>query len=338
MDKKTNLFISLFFLLLAALIIAAYLYIGPRNISLDTAQTILKNIPLNNITAPQTADRKINYDLIKKYPATNANAITVSDANGDGKNELVYKNADLNILNSNWELITKCTVGESARGMDKVLVTDINGDGKKEIVTAGSLWDKRTERWGNYQLKVFDSDCKLLNDFYAGYDIGETVALMSEDIDGDNVDEIIAQVYIFGTKIYILDDGKLKKSSDPNLAKKMEINIAAKGFPDYVRDGNKVIIGLQTLEMNIDKLFMEDMNGDGKKETVVISEGTAASSGASSGNVMIYVYDADGELVWSYMNPTKIISAAMGDLDSDGYKEIFISGQDENSIKVLGQK
>ncbi len=236
--------------------------------------------------------------------AAGGDKVMSEDIDHDGKKEkIVAGNSQVQIYDDDGSLHASFYPYTTVyhQGVN-LAVADLEGDGSVEIVTG-------TENGGGAQIRIFNSDGKLINPGFFAYDKafrgGVNVAV--GDLNGDGTKEIIAGAGVGGgPHVRVFNkDGKL-------------INPGFFAYDPNFRGGVNVAVG--------------DLDGNGVDEIV-----TGPGKG---GGPQIRVFNKDGVL----LNPGFFAYAASGrdgvevsvsDLDGDGKAEIIGIGTDVFTLSLF---
>ncbi len=143
--------------------------------------------------------------------------IDAADLEGDGSIEIITGTRDgggpqIRIFNKDGRLINPgfFAYGPEFRGGVNIAVGDLNGDGWQEIIAGAGVG-------GGPHIRVFNKNGKVINPGFFAYDSGFRggVNVAVGDLNGDNIDEIIAgagvgggpQIRIFNRNGNILSEG-----------------------------------------------------------------------------------------------------------------------------------
>lgn len=191
--------------------------------------------------------------------AFHSRAVEIADVNGDGRPDIIalseaafssgsYKPAGVLVAGNkggsgDWDI--KVIDGSDGEFGDAMSVGDLKGDGSKDIVIAPLIGDKDMIK------PIWFGDGKGSFSGYSGSVIPDnamTFLVRAGDVDGDGKDEVVFKLSGFG------QDAKIFLSAH-------KWNGA--GFADISK-------GLETIENPI-VFDLADVDGDGKKELVVLS-------------------------------------------------------------------
>jgi serine protease len=233
--------------------------------------------------------------------------VAVGDLDGDGNQELILASKTgrpfVKIFNHSGKPKFKKTGFSPYNACDGELhpaAGDVDGDGKDEIILGGG---------GNCpkRVKITDKNGKEKTSFKSPSS-GE-VRPAAGDLDGDGRDEIILGTGSgFVPKIYIYDfRKKIKKATESFFA-----------FPKSMKAGLLV--------------FAEDLNFDGQDEIIATPQNSLA---------YLKIFNKNGKKAFKnfgfypfgkeYKNG---LNMALGDINADGYVEILIAKEEENSAMI----
>jgi hypothetical protein len=300
---------------------------------------------------------KIDYGFLKSFRVPTwsyPSVMLIEDLDGDGKKEVLFKNSaeqgisegkateqkpagaktNINILDMDLNLLATIPLQESADQVDSIAALDVNGDGKKElfVMANGSLGGKR--------IYVFDNGKEVARHTVEGSGTGQ---LFVGDIDGDQIEEVIAKM---DGKTCAIKDGKIVEVSDDKLLSlkardEITLELKEKYTGQNLRPDPKnpmsipapsyrLMIGEKTYKTSVGLVFEEDVDGDGKNEVIVT---TADPTVTCVSATRIFMFNADGELIWNEIWPTWLGSMMIDDLDGDGAKEIVFSDHESQIAK-----
>lgn len=239
-------------------------------------------------------------------------AVTIADANGDGKNDLVVSNhdaGDLTVLLGNGDgTVNVPTVGYNTGGTPKTsaIVADFNGDGIPDIVVPDYNFSF------TYLQGYGDGTFRGAQDFYSpvpgGFSAGAT-AIAVGDFNGDGYPDLVVGNYGFnppngsgiGVTVFLSNsDGSLRPG----------INLGKGGSYEGVA--------------------VADFNGDGSLDIAALNE--------SNGGIQIFLGNgqgsfSDGAFINSCCtNAFKIVS---GDFNGDGHPDLAVVNTGNSNVSVL---
>jgi flagellin-like protein len=268
-------------------------------------------------------------------------AVAIGDVNNDGQNEIVsgggYSNTPVKMYKNESGGWTVTTIGTAAWTVTQIVVGDADNDGKNEIVTTGYQWAsplvtmfKNTSgNWTNTTIK---------NNYGSGVN-ANSVAI--NDVDNDGTKEVVVglsettnelRMYknISGgwQETNISDPGTIGRlvAGDADNDGKNEIVVGLTGLPVATRmykntSGTWIERNLTNYDSNGASVEIGDANNDGKNETLI------ATSVVPQFRLFQNVSGSWGEsaiLENGFLTSTVSGSIAVGDVNNDGKKEVFV--------------
>ena len=215
-------------------------------------------------------NNKSNGFIERPFPVNvqfHSRTVEISDINGDGWPDIIALSeapaggkssgpqeilAGINKEAKGWDVKTL----EGSRGLfgDSMAVADIKGDGKKDIIIAPMIAKKDEKKliWfgdGKGDFKPYEGDLRSHEGDLSGYE-GDLLAsfVRAGDLDGDGKDEVVLKVSTFGkgAKVFLSAH-----------------RWTGAGFADISK-------GLEAVKNPI-VFDLSDVDGDGKKELIVLS-------------------------------------------------------------------
>ncbi|MBE0556206.1 MAG: VCBS repeat-containing protein, partial [Proteobacteria bacterium] len=227
-----------------------------------------------------------------QIPATSFAGLTLADATGDGKPDLLWGSTEeslVRVLPGNADGTFGTALGLPVEGQTvDILVVDVDQDNDSDIVAAG--------QWGDlYYFSGQGNGSYAASEYIVVHDLNESAQLELLDIDGDGEDELIEQQTsgLVGHERHILS---------------FELGEATLGAPEIVFTGYFYGAGL----------FI-DVNQDNWMDAVFwVSNGITVMRGIGSGQIESYplISLPDQRVAWQ--NPALREHLAAGDLDGNG--------------------
>jgi hypothetical protein len=292
------------------------------------------------------------------------------DLDKDGKKEIIsagansrHENYTLKIFDSNCTKLKEFIISRSIEEAEGLFIEDIDNDNTKEIVIEtfhkiSIIDDDKIKDIENNSVSIFVGD--INNDGKNEIVAGDYKIVFALDIENKllwkySINDWVDEIYIGDldndgkNEIVVSDDNDIFiLNSEGKLIKKLYTNSPKKIFmSDLDNDGKKeLIVGSYIFDSKFNLKWkydlpggteiIEDLDNDGKKELIMIV--AEPQMGTTVPNAVIFIFDADGKLLWNYKYSTWISPVATADLDNDGNKELLIAGYYTAPITVFGKK
>ncbi|MDX2189981.1 MAG: FG-GAP-like repeat-containing protein [Bacteroidota bacterium] len=266
-----------------------------------------------------------------------ASDFAVGNVDSDSKNELVVLSGEVYEITNSTNIL-QWRVDLNTDSHHSLKLSDIDNDGKKEVIMAF--------KWQS--IKVYDADIQSLKyEIVTSIDIA---SLITKDINNDNLDEIIYGDAQWGGVhcINAQTNSQIWQINNPGHAT-MNLQIADFDMNDtldviwvggitstgpdniYIADLARKRINWESIDVNgpFYGVATGDLNNDGKKEIVVVSN--ESDNGYESSIIQVYDYQTN-ELLWQ-SHPDSLSSLTVYgtksieviDIDKDGNNEIVVA-------------
>ena len=289
---------------------------------------ILTNTQLARIVGNGT------FQTAQGYTARNSQGVVIGDVNGDGINDIISSGGTdpgINVLigNGNGTFLAPATYYTGAAGFAlQPLFADLNGDGIKDIATVSSTTGGVSILFGNSN-GTFKSAVT-----YAGSGGGSSHSIVSADVNGDGIADIVTTDSALGTyNVYTGNsNGTFKASvSYAGAAYSLAaVDLQNNGIKDLITTGGgflniamgngdgtfKAALHYLNGVSNSVGLSYGDFNGDGNIDIAVAGQGASA--------VSVLINNGDGTfqtaVTYNGFSPTVGIQAA--DMNGDGISDL----------------
>ncbi len=272
---------------------------------------------------------------------------TLSDLDGDGKLELLFKHSQTNrdyTASQMLQVLTEDGKSKWKYGVPMwlyddsfigVSVGDMDNDGKKEVFSQLAIMERQTNRLENCfvgfthtgdMLPNWPIQCPIKGFSYKWYTASEVQSTLL-DINTDGALEFVVPFTYFD----LIQGFLLPRSGIAILTKQ---GTFFQGWPKFFKDTNNK----SNAEVEIDGIGAADLNNDGKTEIVALvrfGELNASSTNPFSGGGKVYIYkwDKDGNLT-----TLPIETASRGGFDRFGPIFVDLDGDGDLEIGFLAEK
>lgn len=297
---------------------------------------------------------------VKYYIGGRPESISVGDVNGDGKNDVVVGNSNLNqigVFTQNPTGILAPIVTYPTANSRFVKTGDFNNDGKSDVVAMG---------WGSNNVDVFLQNANgVLSSpatyvvTHAGYDEVET-----GDVNGDGLTDIV----VMSGQGYVSNLGVLLQQPDGTMSAPLYYDLGGNEMTHGVAVGdlngdtlNDIVVsyggnkpssfigvfqqnGAGTLNPAVsyasydipESIETADINGDGKKDVVTLHGGW--------NKLGVYIQGEGGSLLPEdlydipYATSYEPQGLAIGDINGDGAPDAVIADYNNGLVLLYGNK
>ncbi len=275
--------------------------------------------------------------------------LLAQDINGDGKLEIIAvpQNRIVKVLYYNGTVNWENTGGNAQYDDGRVpLVSDVNGDGKLEVISYGN------PGWSDATFYVWGAAGNSLSNFLVGkYLVISSPAITNDGTiltgaaPGVSFSAIVGgtglHAYNYqGTKLWYLELGK----SVNFLAQIQVADIDSDGIDEALiltqnmndgapKDGKvwlvkanhttRTILWSRETGGDARNAAIGDVNGDGRKEIVVVSSGG------------VYIFDRDGNVLSKFAISNNRDIPSIGDIDNNGVNEVLIASSESDRIYII---
>jgi uncharacterized protein (TIGR03437 family) len=257
------------------------------------------------------------------YPAgSTTKSIAAGDLNGDGKPDLVTANSNSStltiLLNQGHGTFAAAAPyaltlpGGSSAGPDSVALADLNGDGKLDAAAANSSAGSVSVSLGNgdgtFQAPTF-------------YPTGnDPVMVVTGDLNGDGTPDLV-----------VANAGTLESGGTDNGS--VSILLASEG--GAFQAAKNLTTGVQP-----GFLALQDVNGDGKLDLIVLNLGipqgfTGITPNAGGVAVLLGIGDGTFQNPVNYAAGTNPSALAVGDLNGDGKPDLAVATTQSDGSSVV---
>ena len=222
-------------------------------------------------------------------PDASVGAILVTDVDNDGVQDLLLgdglASGVLHAYNAQ-TLVEEWLIPSAADGVNAITLADVNNDGVKEVLWAGSI-GKGHLYIGNWATRTIVWQNQQIGEMFLGPEIG--------DVDGDGIAELV--IASVGGRIVVFDSRTMRVRA---------ISATAAG-------------GQFALTY---ELKLRDLNGDGRREIVMVTEHVIEAYSFSAANVFT--------LTWSSprRTDTSLYAVEVADVDGNGDLEVIAGSLD----------
>lgn len=255
------------------------------------------------------------------YPTSSAPlSIAAADLNGDGKPDLITANQSANNLtilmnqgNGKFSAAAPYSLNSAneSPGPTALAVADFNGDGKADLAVARSSGGIAVA-FGNG-----NGTFQAPTNYATGID---SVSLAAGDLNGDGKPDLV-----------VANEGNIQSFGTDSGSVSILLSSGGGGF----KAATNIPVGIAP-----DFVVLQDVNGDGKLDLVVVDYGVpqGSSTAANPGGVSVLIGNGDGTFkpAVSYPAMNHPTAAAAGDVDGDGKPDLVVTTTDANFNGMVG--